>query len=466
MCRRVLTAVLAVLAACSITPATAAAAVPRGWVVAGPAVDVSTAPWQVALTIRSAAGVSACGGAIIAADLVVTAAHCVDDAAGAPLPPQAVTLRAGTSDRRAPDDLTVVQRRLVSEVRLHPYRNPAEHPHANDVAVLRLAAPLVLGTPTVQAVALPPPGLATPAGLPGTLAGFGAQAPGVPASGRLHRYDGRVGPPGCAGAVDAVLLCVISATSSTCSGDSGSGFVVAAPQPVLAGISVAGPPACAPGSRRLMTRIAAPEILAFLQGDPAPPRAPRATGAATIVRSGAIVVCRHAPWRHATGLTYAFFDGNGRTLADGRSPRYRLTRRDAGRSIGCRVTATSPGGTGVQSTYTISAGDVRGARLGSSMLVTTRAVSTRPGRRAFMSVWLRGVRERRGTVRACVAARRGTVSRSCRTVRLIGGDDLRRFQVPVRVRRGARPGTYRLRVSITLRPGPSVRVGSVLRVRR
>lgn len=465
MSRRALTAALVVLAACTLSPATAAAA-PRGWVVGGPAVDVQSAPWQVAITVRGAAGVSACGGAIIAADLVVTAAHCVDDATGAAVPPQAVTLRAGTSDRGRPDDLAVVQRRLVSEVRVHPYRNLAEHPHANDVAVLRLAAPLVLGTPWVQAVALPPPGLAMPRGLPGTLAGFGRQAAGAPATGRLHRFDGRVGPAACAGWADAVLFCASSVTSSTCSGDSGSGFVVAAPQPVLAGIAVAGPPSCAPGTLRLMTRVAAPEILAFVLGDPAPPRAPRATGPAVAVRAGGAVVCRHARWRHATALSYTFFDGAGRTLAATRASRYRLSRRDAGRAIGCRVTATSPGGTGVQYGSVSASGGAPGRQAGSTLVVQAGRVSARRGRRAYARVALDGVRGRSGSVRACVAAVPRTSTRACRTVRLLRRENARRFRVPVRVRRAARPGTYRLRVTVTLRPGSALRLTTVLRVRR
>lgn len=464
MPHRALTAALAVLVACTLTPAAAAA--PRGWVVGGPAVEVQSAPWQVAITIRAADGVSACGGTIIAADLVVTAAHCVDDASGAPLPPQAVTLRAGTSDRSQPDDLTTVQRRLVAEVRLHPYRNLAEHPHANDVAVLRLAAPLVLGTPAVQAVALPPPGLAMPTGLPGSLAGFGRQTPGAPASGRLHRYDAQVGPQGCGGAADAVLFCSRSATSSTCSGDSGSGFVVAAPQPVLAGIAVAGPPSCAPGTLRLMTRIAAPEILAFLLGDSAPPRAPRATGPAAAIRDGGEVVCRHAPWRDTIALTYTFFDGAGRTVSAGPRPRHRLTRRDAGRAIGCRVTATSPGGTAVLFGSATASGTLPGRQLGSSLVVQTAPVSVRRGRRAFARVTLTVVRGRTGTVGACVAAVPRTAARSCRTVRLLRRENTRRFRVPVRVRRTARPGTYRMQVTVTLQPGSALRLTSVLRVRR
>lgn len=111
-------------------------------------------------------------------------------------------------------------------------------------------------------------------------------------------------------------------------------------------------------------------------------------------------------------MSYAFFDATGRVVSTGARPRYRLTRRDAGRAIACRVTATSPGGTAVLFGAAAVSGALPAGPLGSRLVVQTAPVSVRGGRRAFARVTLSGVRGRTGTVRACVAAVPRTAARS------------------------------------------------------
>lgn len=96
---------------------------------------------------------ASCSGVLIAADLVVTAAHCLVNAAtGQTRDPVAITFAAGWADGRAVDsargaEVILPEPRILLEGRL-PY----------DLALLRLARPLAAVTPLGMAPAPAPPG--------------------------------------------------------------------------------------------------------------------------------------------------------------------------------------------------------------------------------------------------------------------------------------------------------------------
>ncbi len=151
-----------VFALATLTAAGAAGAVvlqsPASAVVDGEPTAIAQAPWQVSLQDGSG---HFCGGSVIDASTIVTAAHCVEGSTGAGL-----FVRAGVTDRTD----STGQDRDVARVIVHPGGFDA----AADVALLVLARPLSLGA-SVQTI-----GLASAADVAGAssavVSGWGARA--------------------------------------------------------------------------------------------------------------------------------------------------------------------------------------------------------------------------------------------------------------------------------------------------
>ncbi len=134
-------------------------------IVGGQSVDIRSVPWQVSLRDRSG---HQCGGSILSATHVLTAAHCVEGSR-----PNQWTVAAGATRR---SEAARGQIRAVQRITLFPgYRSPEL---GRDAAVLELASPLDLSSPGVAAVAPLSPDEAaagwTDPGTPAVVTGWGA----------------------------------------------------------------------------------------------------------------------------------------------------------------------------------------------------------------------------------------------------------------------------------------------------
>lgn len=144
--------ILAAVAA-AIPLASAAHVAADSIVVGGFPVDVSKAPWTVALSSRDRFGGTRagqfCGGVAVGPTTVLTAAHCMgEDVLGAP-PEQVSDFRviAGRTDLLSDQGMEIA----VREVRVNPAYDPQSN--AGDFAVLTLAEPLPQGAVIAMAAA-------------------------------------------------------------------------------------------------------------------------------------------------------------------------------------------------------------------------------------------------------------------------------------------------------------------------
>jgi trypsin len=148
-------------AVCAAAPAVVAPAGPAGAVVGGQEADLAEWPWQVALLVD---GTIWCGGSLVDAAIVLTAAHCTDG-----VPPTEIEVVAGTIDLRSGGE-----RRRVARI--------DQHAEYDDVALVNDISLLILDRPFPLGETIAPAELATPEesaarseeGDPAVVTGFGA----------------------------------------------------------------------------------------------------------------------------------------------------------------------------------------------------------------------------------------------------------------------------------------------------
>ncbi|MEU9925609.1 serine protease [Streptomyces griseoluteus] len=173
-----LAATLTAIPLIGVAPATA-----DSIVVGGFPIDVSQAPWTVALSSRDRFGGSRagqfCGGVAIAPTTVLTAAHCVADGIVG-TPPNRVRdfkVIAGRTDLLATDG----QETAVRDIKVNPAYDPATN--AGDYAVLTLAEPV----PQSAVVSMAAPGdQAYAAGTEAMVSGWGDTSGGGAYTNRLR----------------------------------------------------------------------------------------------------------------------------------------------------------------------------------------------------------------------------------------------------------------------------------------
>lgn len=340
----------------------------QGRIVGGSRIPITAAPWQVTVT---SLGRVLCGGSILDATRVVTAAHCVTDTTARPnvdLPPGSLTVQAGISKVNPvtlaadPQPGDALQTRAVTANSVHPYYPRALlggggtlNDFADDVAVLTLATPLNLSGPTAQPVPLTAPNVLSPVGAAGRVTGFGLQQETPPVLDGFLNGLGEIvqdaADPALAGPLNAIYAVGVAPAGSACSGDSGSALTVGG---ALLGIVSSGS-FCAGLQATDYTNVSAAEIQAFINGNRAPPIAPRGgqdivlVGPARAPQQGDKLSCSAGTWSAAPSFTYVFSDAaTRRELQRGPSNVYTVTgTSDAGAAISCRVVAANAGGVGL-----------------------------------------------------------------------------------------------------------------------
>lgn len=226
--------VAALLIALLLATAALAQTAPPPRIVGGQEATPGEWPWQVAL-VRKGTDLynnQFCGGTIITADWVVTAAHCVDD-----VTPNQVDVVAGVHDLSNPG--ANFQRRTLAQIVVHPGWNTANGD--NDIALLKLSAPIAErpasgGTLPIQHLDLVPGNVGDLAGRDVTVTGWGnrkADPPGGPPPdypSRLHKVTVPVADQASCVAAYAHLnpvtdnmLCAgqLGSGKDACQGDSG-----------------------------------------------------------------------------------------------------------------------------------------------------------------------------------------------------------------------------------------------------
>lgn len=210
---RAIIAAIASLAVLGAMHPPAQAAAPR--IVGGSPIDVTAAPWQVLLRINNA---TQCGGAIIDASWILTAAHCMTG-----MSPAQVEAFVGVTDQNR---LSRDQQVQVSQVIVNPGWNSANY--SNDLALIGLTTPVVPSA-TVQPVALPlvqDPSAWPALGELGTISGWGTTTPSGSSSAVLRA---------------ATVQILSSPTDQKC-GEYGSSFMPG--NHVCAGVPQGGVDAC------------------------------------------------------------------------------------------------------------------------------------------------------------------------------------------------------------------------------
>lgn len=197
-------------------------------IVGGSDAQAGSWPWQVQLNITDSTGTYLCGGSLLSASWVVTAAHCVDNS-GATVPASGVSVRAGSVTRGSGGQIA-----RATRVIKHPQYNP--NADENDIALIQLATPFTLGTtvaPIAPMLAADEP-LLSPNGAIATVTGWGTTVSGGSTSNTLQQVSLPVILPAmCRSSnygttITDNMICAgyLAGAKDSCQGDSGGPLVV------------------------------------------------------------------------------------------------------------------------------------------------------------------------------------------------------------------------------------------------
>ncbi|XP_073845426.1 trypsin alpha-4-like [Musca autumnalis] len=187
-----------------------------GRIVGGSATTINSFPWQISLQ-RS--GSHSCGGSVYSANIIVTAAHCLQSVSASVL-----KVRAGSTYWNSGGT-------LVSVAAFKNHEGYNANTMVNDIAVIRLSSSLTMSS-TIKAI-----GLATSApanGASASVSGWGTQSYGSSSIPTQLRYvDVKiVGRTQCASStygygseIKSSMICAYTVGKDACQGDSGGPLV-------------------------------------------------------------------------------------------------------------------------------------------------------------------------------------------------------------------------------------------------
>jgi Trypsin len=340
------------------------------YIVGGQQSSIAQFPWQVFVLLENEAegSTGSCGGSILDATHILTAAHCVDhEGTTSAFPASDLSVVAGASEVVLGVGVSpsTAQVKGVRSFRTHPYYTVTPE-IKDDVAVLELSTPLELSAArNAAAIGLVPTGATPAAGTPLSVSGYGKQqgAASSQPNGKLFSAAlSAVGSDPCRGFVgvnSAVLLCAQAAGSSTCQGDSGGPLTEGSPA-VQVGIVDFGAAECPVGVPSVFTNVAAPEVRAFIEGSPAPPVAARQAGPAALKALGPAPVdfspltCEPGAWSGSPSFSYTFQveNASAQVLQSGAANVFAPPSNLVGLPVVCIVQASNAGGLSTSRTGT------------------------------------------------------------------------------------------------------------------
>lgn len=193
----------------------------RPRIVGGIPIDITEAPFQISLMINNR---HACGGSILSAEWILTAAHCVDGTSIDQL-----SVRAGSTLKARGGSI-----RQIEESIIHPDWDDGTND--SDIALLKLADPLELDDERIMTIELEPAGAPEPApGTRSTVTGWGVTMSTLQSNRVLRSTDiPIVSRSDCGvayqsfGPITERMICAgfVTGGHDSCQGDSGGPLVV------------------------------------------------------------------------------------------------------------------------------------------------------------------------------------------------------------------------------------------------